>query len=171
MASQQTGKGKIARSVHVTIVGDGNGMVGLGFGKHEKGEVARVQVHARGRAQHGLGRAVRGPHDLDGGADQVWRDDGDPAAAPRRVRLRCNPYIHRMLTAAGIKDISAKVWGSRNRIAVYEGDAAAAASWPRTARYGRRAWGPGRKSFKGSGLRSKSAIERERGRRLIDLRV
>ncbi|KAF7325736.1 37S ribosomal protein [Mycena kentingensis (nom. inval.)] len=32
--------------------------------------------------------------------------------------LRCNPNIHRLCTAAGIRDISAKVWGSRNKLPV-----------------------------------------------------
>lgn len=30
--------------------------------------------------------------------------------------LRCNPSLHQVVKTAGIKDISAKVWGSRNPV-------------------------------------------------------
>lgn len=171
MASQQTGKGKIARSVHVTIVGDGNGMVGLGFGKHEKGEVARSKSMREG---------VRNMDWVERFEDRtIWTEVRTKFGAttvilrPRPVGfgLRCNPYIHRMLTAAGIKDISAKVWGSRNRIAVMKATLRLLQAGHAPLGMGDGLGGPGRKSFKGSGLRSKSEIERERGRRLIDLRV
>jgi len=85
--------------------------------------------------------------------------------------LRCNPYIHRLLKAAGIKDISAKVWGSRNRIGVLKATLRLLQAGHTPLGMGDGVGGPGRKMHKGSGLRNKSQIERERGRRLIDLKV
>ncbi|KAJ6487956.1 hypothetical protein C8R45DRAFT_262223 [Mycena sanguinolenta] len=171
MAKQQTGKGKIARHVNVLVIGDGNGMVGIGIGKHEKPEVARVKAFRDG---------LRNMDWVERFEDRtIWTEVRTKFGAttvilrPRPVGfgLRCNPYIHRLLTAAGIKDISAKVWGSRNRMGVMKATLRLLQAGHAPLGMGDGVGGPGRKSAKGTGLRNKSEIERERGRRLVDLRV
>ncbi|KAK7044691.1 37S ribosomal protein [Favolaschia claudopus] len=171
MAKQQTGKGTIARIVHVLVVGDGKGMVGLGIGKHEKGEVAKAKAFRD---------AVRNMDWVERFENRtIWTEVRTKFGAttvilrPRPVGfgLRCNPYIHRLLKAAGIKDISAKVWGSRNRMGVMKATLRLLQAGHAPLGMGDGVGGPGRKSHKGTGLRSKSEIERERGRRLVDLRV
>ncbi|KAJ7185617.1 hypothetical protein C8R46DRAFT_1061221 [Mycena filopes] len=171
MASKQTGKGKIARIVRVTIVGDGEGMVGLGFGKHEGAEVAAVKSYRD---------AVRNMDWVERFENRtIWTEVQTKFGAtvvilrPRPVGfgLRCNPYIHTLLAAAGIKDISAKVWGSRNPIGVLKATLRLIQAGNAPLGMGDGVGGPGRRSWKGTGLRNKNQIERERGRRLIDLRV
>ncbi|KAJ7267017.1 hypothetical protein B0H12DRAFT_144227 [Mycena haematopus] len=171
MAKQQTGKGKIARNVQVLIVGDGQGMVGLGIGKHEKAEVARDKAFRDG---------LRNMDWVERFEDRtIWTEVRTKFGAttvilrPRPVGfgLRCNPFIHRLLTAAGIKDISAKVWGSRNRMGVMKATLRLLQAGHAPLGMGDGVGGPGRKSYKGTGLRNKSQIERERGRKLIDLKV
>ncbi|KAF8187066.1 hypothetical protein K438DRAFT_1973239 [Mycena galopus ATCC 62051] len=171
MAKQQTGKGKIARHVNVIIMGDGKGMVGLGIGKHEKPEVARTKA---------LRDGLRNLDWVERFEDRtIWKEVRTKFGAttvilrPRPVGfgLRCNPYIHRLLTAAGITDISAKVWGSRNRMGVMKATLRLLQAGHAPLGMGDGVGGPGRKSYKGTGLRNKSEIERERGRRLVDLRL
>ncbi|KAJ7778309.1 hypothetical protein B0H16DRAFT_1503014 [Mycena metata] len=170
-ASQQTGKGKIARIVRITIVGDGHGMVGLGFGKHSTAETAGTKAFRD---------AVRNMDWVERFEDRtIWTEVQTKFGAtvvilrPRPVGfgLRCNPYIHHLLAAAGIKDISAKVWGSRNPIGVLKATLRLLHAGNAPLGMGDGVGGPGRKSWKGTGLRNKNQIERERGRRLIDLRV
>ncbi|KIL56254.1 hypothetical protein M378DRAFT_172841, partial [Amanita muscaria Koide BX008] len=85
---------------------------------------------------------------------------------PRPVgfRLRCNPNLHQVLKAAGIKDISAKVWGSRNPVNVVK--AAFKMLWAGHAPLGMEdgVSGKGRKLDKGEEVRSMCEVERERGR-------
>ncbi|KAJ6588920.1 hypothetical protein B0H19DRAFT_1101980 [Mycena capillaripes] len=171
VAKQQTGKGKIARNVWVMVVGDGNGMVGLGFGKHENGGVAMNKAVRDG---------VRNMDWVERFEDRtIWTEVRTKFGAttvilrPRPVGfgLRCNPFIHPLLKAAGIKDISAKVWGSRNRIGVVKATLRLLQAGHAPLGMGDGLGGPGRKSHKGTGLRNKNQIERERGRKLVDLRV
>ncbi|CAK5262006.1 unnamed protein product [Mycena citricolor] len=170
-AIKQTGKGKLARAVAVFIVGDGQGMVGMGLGKHEDMKTAQSK---------GITDAVRNMDWVERFEDRtIWTEVRTKFGAtqvilrPRPVGfgLRCNPYIHRLLSAAGIKDISAKVWGSRNRIGVMKATLRLLQAGHAPLGMGDGIGGKGRKSAKGVGLRNKTQIERERGRRLIDLRV
>ncbi|KAJ7753367.1 hypothetical protein DFH07DRAFT_512669 [Mycena maculata] len=170
-ARLQTSKGNKDRSVKVVLVGDGKGMLGLGFGKHKEPEVAH---------RKGLSDALRNLDWVERFEDRtIWTEVRTKFGAtvvilrPRPVGfgLRCNPYIHRLLKAAGIKDISAKVWGSRNRVAVLKATMRLLHAGHAPLGMGDGVGGPGRKAFKGTGLRNKTQVERARGRRLIDLRV
>ncbi|KAJ6627820.1 hypothetical protein B0H10DRAFT_2160937 [Mycena sp. CBHHK59/15] len=170
-AKQQTPKGKKERIVHVLIVGDGKGMVGLGFGKHADSEKANAKA---------LADAVRNMDWVERFEDRtIWTDVRTKFGAtivimrPRPVGfgLRCNPYLHPLLKAAGIKDISAKVWGSRNPMQVLKAALRLLHAGHAPLGMGDGIGGPGRKMHKGTGLRNKTQIERERGRKLIDLRV
>jgi len=170
MAKQQTGKGKIAKYVFIIIVGDGNGMVGLGLGKDMVPDRARSKAVADAVknmdwVERFEKRTIWTEVETKFGATQVY-------LRPRPVGfgLRCNPYIHSLLTAAGIKDISAKVWGSRNPLHVLQATLRVLHAGHNPLGMGDGIGGPGRKMHKGSGLRSANEVERARGRKLIDLR-
>ncbi|KAJ7158292.1 hypothetical protein C8R43DRAFT_1064537 [Mycena crocata] len=171
MSRLQTSKGNKDRIVSVVIAGDGNGMVGLGFGKHADG----IKALEKGRAD-----ALRNMDWVERFEDRtIWTEVRTKFGATRVILrprpvgfgLRCNPYIHRLLNAAGIKDVSAKVWGSRNPVGVLKATLRLLHAGHAPLGMGDGVGGRGRKSFKGSGLRNKAEIERARGRRLIDLRV
>ncbi|KAJ6595839.1 hypothetical protein DFH09DRAFT_1135754 [Mycena vulgaris] len=171
MARLQTSKGNKDRHVKVIIVGDGNGMVGLGFGKHKDISIAYNKAIADGRrnmdwVERFEDRTIWTEVQTKFGATRV-------ILRPRPVGfgLRCNPYVHRLLKAAGIKDVSAKVWGSRNKVGVLKATLRLLHAGHAPLGMGDGVGGPGRKMHKGTGLRNKSQIERARGRRIIDLRV
>ncbi|KAH9962857.1 ribosomal protein S5 domain 2-like protein, partial [Russula dissimulans] len=169
--TQQTGKGKIHRRGVLLVVGNGAGLVGYGSAKHDDGARASNRAFAM---------AVRNMDYVDRFENRtIWTEMSAKLGAtrillrPRPVGfgLHCNPNVHQVLKAAGIKDISAKVWGSRNPLNVikllfrmlHAGNAPLA--------MGNGIGGPGRKLDKGSGVRGKQEIERERGRKLLNLRT
>jgi len=169
--TQQTGKGKIHRRGVLVVVGNGNGLVGYGTAKHDDGARASSRAFAM---------AVRGMDYVDRFENRtIWTEMSSKLGATRIILrprpvgfgLHCNPNVHQVLKAAGIKDISAKVWGSRNPLNVikllfrmlHAGNAPLA--------MGNGIGGPGRKLDKGSGVRGKQEIERERGRKLLNLRT
>ncbi|KAG6840221.1 hypothetical protein C0991_008082 [Blastosporella zonata] len=167
---QQTGKGKIPRMYCLMVVGNGNGMVGLGQGKDE--DVPRAERKAFAQAVRNMDWVERFENRT------IWTDMETKLGStqiilrPRPVGfgLRCNPKLHQVLKAAGIKDISAKVWGSRNPINVIKAAFRLLQAGHAPLGMGDGLGGPGRKLNKGSGLRSKDDVERERGRPLISLR-
>jgi small subunit ribosomal protein S5 len=168
--TQQTGKGKIHRVFVMTVVGNGDGMVGLGQGKDADGTRASMKAFAQ---------AVRNMDWVERFEKRtIWTEMETKLGAtqvimrPRPVGfgLRCNPYLHQVLKAAGIKDISAKVWGSRNKMNVIKAAFRMLQSGHAPLAMGDGVGGPGNKLSKGTGLRSKGEIERERGRQLINLR-
>ncbi|KAG6899079.1 hypothetical protein C0993_001065 [Termitomyces sp. T159_Od127] len=168
--TQQTGKGKIHRIYVLMVVGNGNGMVGLGQGKDDDNTRAEAKAYAQ---------AVRNMDWVERFENRtIWTDMETKLGStqlllrPRPVGfgLRCNPNLHQVLKAAGIKDISAKVWGSRNPINVIKAAFRVLQAGHAPLGMGDGIGGKGRKLNKGSGLRSKEDVERERGRQLISLR-
>jgi small subunit ribosomal protein S5 len=169
--TQQTGKGKIHRRGVLVVVGNGDGLVGYGEAKHDEASRATNRAFAMG---------VRNMDYVDRFEGRtIWTEMSSKLGATRIILrprpvgfgLHCNPNIHQVLKAAGIKDISAKVWGSRNPLNVikllfrmlHAGNAPLA--------MGNGIGGPGRKLDKGSGVRGKQEIERERGRKLLNHRT
>lgn len=169
--TQQMGKGKIHRRGVLVVVGNGNGLVGYGEAKHDDASRATNRAFAM---------AVRNMDYVDRFEGRtIWTEMASKLGATRIILrprpvgfgLHCNPNIHQVLKAAGIKDVSAKVWGSRNPLNVikllfrmlHAGNAPLA--------MGNGIGGPGRKLDKGSGVRGKQEIERERGRKLLNLRT
>jgi small subunit ribosomal protein S5 len=169
--TQQTGKGKVHRRGVLVVVGNGDGLVGYGEAKHDDGSRATNRAFAM---------AVRNMDYVDRFEGRtIWTEMSSKLGATRIILrprpvgfgLHCNPNIHQVLKAAGIKDVSAKVWGSRNPLNVikllfrmlHAGNAPLA--------MGNGIGGPGRKLDKGSGVRGKQEIERERGRKLLNLRT
>ncbi|KAA1472106.1 hypothetical protein DENSPDRAFT_838277 [Dentipellis sp. KUC8613] len=167
--TQQTGKGKIHRQHVLAVVGNGDGLVGYGEGKDA--EYAPAYRKAYAEAMRSMDFVERFEQRT------IWTEMESKMGGtqiilrPRPVGfgLHCNPNIHEILKAAGIKDISAKVWGSRNPLNVikllfrmlHAGNAPLA--------MGDGIGGKGRKLEKGSGVRGKQEIERERGRKVLNL--
>jgi len=152
-------------------VGNGNGLVGYGQATDEDSPRALAKASAkaiRSMDTVALFEKRTIPTDMEtkfGSTRIIMR--------PRPVGfgLRCNPNLHQVLKAAGIKDISAKVWGSRNPVAVIK--AAFRMLWAGHApvSMGDGVGGKGRKLDKGEGVRSVWDVERERGRKMIGLRL
>ncbi|KAG6837139.1 hypothetical protein H0H93_014044 [Arthromyces matolae] len=168
--TQQTGKGKIHRMYVLMVVGDGKGMVGLGQGKDDDATRAEAKAYAQ---------AVRNMDWVERFENRtIWTELETKLGStqlllrPRPVGfgLRCNPNLHQVLKAAGIKDISAKVWGSRNPINVIKAAFRILQAGHDPLAMGDGIGGPSRRLNKGTGLRSKDDMERERGRHLISLR-
>ncbi|KDR80380.1 hypothetical protein GALMADRAFT_242775 [Galerina marginata CBS 339.88] len=167
---QQTGKGKIRRVAFMVLVGDGNGLVGYGEGKHSNGAVALKA--ARLAAVKNMDWVERFEKRT------IWTEMSSKLGAtqliirPRPVGfgLRCNPFLHQILRAAGLKDISAKVWGSRNKLNVIKAAFRMLHAGHAPTGMGDGLGGKGKKLSKGAGVRGKSELERARGRKLINLR-
>lgn len=169
--TQQTGKGKIHSMYSLVVVGDGNGLVGYGEGKDTEAAVAREKA---------LAKALRSMDYVERFEKRTFWTEVDSKFGgtkiilrPRPVGfgLRCNPNIHQVLKAAGIKDASAKVWGSRNPLMVIKGLFRMLQAGHAPLGMGDGVGGGMRRLDKGNGLRNKSAIERDRGRKMVDLRT
>ena len=168
--TQQTGKGKIHRQYSLVVVGNGNGLVGYGEGKDE--ELPRATDKAYAEAVRNMDYVERFENRT------VWTETQTKLGATRVILrprplgfgLRCNPNIHQVLKAAGIKDCSAKVWGSRNPLNVIKATFRMLQSGNAPLAMGNGVGGKGRTLDKGSGLRGKDSVERERGRKMLDLK-
>lgn len=169
--TQQTGKGKIHRQYSLVIVGDGNGLVGYGEGKDE--ELPRATEKAYAEAIRNMDYIERFEQRT------LWTDMNTKFGAtqvilrprPLGFGLRCNPNIHQVLKAAGIKDVSAKVWGSRNPLNVIKATFRMLQPGNAPQGMGNGIGGRARRLDKGSGVRGKGDVERERGRKMVDLRT
>ena len=169
--TQQTGKGKIHRQYSLVVVGNGDGLVGYGEGKDE--ELPRATDKAYAEAVRNIDYVERFENRT------VWTEAQTKLGATRVILrprplgfgLRCNPNVHQILKAAGIKDCSAKVWGSRNPLNVIKATFRMLQSGNAPLAMGDGIGGKGRKLDKGSGIREKGSVERERGRRMLDLKT
>jgi small subunit ribosomal protein S5 len=169
--TQQTGKGKIHRQYSLVVVGNGNGLVGYGEGKDE--ELPRATDKAYAEAIRNMDYVERFENRT------VWTETHTKLGATRIIvrprplgfGLRCNPNIHQILKAAGIKDCSAKVWGSRNPLNVIKATFRMLQSGNAPLAMGNGMGGEGRTLDKGSGIRGKDSVERERGRKMLDLKA
>lgn len=171
VVTQQTGKGKIARQAVLVCIGNGDGLVGYGEGKD--GEWQRALEKANIEALRALDRVERFEQRTLFTELKTKLGSTKVILRPRPVGfgLRCNPNIHPILKAAGIKDCSAKVWGSRNQMNVIKATFRLLQAGHAPVGMGNGFGGPARTLDRGSGVRTKEDVERERGRRLIDLRT
>jgi len=168
---QQTPKGRRPRFSALYVVGNGKGLVGYGEGKDEDQIRARElayldAIRNMDKVERFEQRTFFSELRTKLGATQV-------ILRPRPVGfgLRTNPYVHQILKAAGIKDASAKVWGSRNPLNVIKATFRMIWAGHMPVGMGDGVGGGGRKLEKGLGVRTKTEMERERGRRLVDLRT
>ncbi|KAF8697244.1 hypothetical protein AX14_001422 [Amanita brunnescens Koide BX004] len=169
--TQQTGKGKIHRIQYLVVVGNGDGLVGYGQAKDE--DAPRALAKATALAIRSMDTVARFedrtvPTEMEtkfGSTRIIMR--------PRPVGfgLRCNPNLHQVLKAAGIKDVSAKVWGSRNPVSVVKATFRMLWGGHAPLGMGNGVSGKGRKLDKGEGVRSVLDVERDRGRKMVGLRL
>ncbi|KZT60884.1 ribosomal protein S5 domain 2-like protein [Calocera cornea HHB12733] len=168
-AVHQTGKGKMSSMAALYIIGNGQGLVGWGQGKHVDPVPAIHEAHRNGFLNLDL---------VDRFEDRtIWHETVFKFGAtevhlrprPLGFGLRTGPIMHQVCKAAGIKDISGKIRGSKNKMNVVK--ATCLALWASQARphMGDGIGGPGRRSEKGQGIRSRDDIERARGRSLREL--
>ncbi|EGV63180.1 28S ribosomal protein S5, mitochondrial [Yamadazyma tenuis] len=120
--SCQTSKGKIPNFFALTVVGDGNGMVGLGEGKSRDGmRTALVKAHWNAvknlaPVQRYEDRTILGDIDYKYHAVKLFLQ-----SAPAGFGLRVNSKIFEVCQAAGIKDLRGKIYKSRNPMNVVKG--------------------------------------------------
>ncbi|CCK72728.1 mitochondrial 37S ribosomal protein uS5m KNAG_0L01070 [Huiozyma naganishii CBS 8797] len=120
--SNQTGKGKIASHYALCVVGDRNGMVGLGEGK-SRADMAKALGKAHWDAIRNL-TAVERFEDRTVLRDTDYKFHGSRLFVRRREAgfgVRTNHVIFEICQLAGIKDLSAKVYGSRNEMNIAKG--------------------------------------------------
>ncbi|KIM91396.1 hypothetical protein PILCRDRAFT_810674 [Piloderma croceum F 1598] len=170
--TQQTGKGKIHRIYQLTVVGNGDGLVGYGEAK-DLDDGARASDKALVQAVRNMDYVERFEKRTIFGEMRAKMGSTQIILRPRPVGfgLQCNPEIHQVLKAAGIKDISAKVWGSRNPLNVIKTLFRILHSGNAPLFMGDGIGGKGRRTFKGEPIQSREAVERARGRKLVDLRT
>ncbi|KAI0087362.1 hypothetical protein BDY19DRAFT_955333 [Irpex rosettiformis] len=170
IVKHQTGKGKVARFSVLTVIGNGKGLVG--YGEAKDFETSSAFSKSLVQAFKNLDHVERFEQRT------VWTEMSTKLGSTRLVirprpvgfGLRCNPYAHQILKAAGIKDASVKVWGSRNPGNVVRALFRILHSGNAPLGMGNGVGGGGKKLEKGVGMRSAFDIERERGRRMVNLR-
>lgn len=120
--SCQTSKGKIPNFYALTVVGDKNGMIGLGEGKSRDG-MRTALVKAHWNAVKNLqpiplyeNRTVLGDIEYKFHAVKLFIK-----SAPSGFGLRVNSNIFEVCQAAGIKDLRGKIYKSRNSMNVVKG--------------------------------------------------
>ncbi|PSK40410.1 hypothetical protein C7M61_000047 [Candidozyma pseudohaemuli] len=120
--SLQTLKGKIPNFYAMTIVGDKNGMVGMGEGKSRQGVKTALEK--------GFFNAVKNLQPIARYEDRTIIGEIDYKyhavrlslkSAPAGFGLRVNPVLFEVCEAAGIKDLRGKITRSRNRMNTVKG--------------------------------------------------
>lgn len=122
MVSNQTAKGKIPSFYSLVVVGDKNGMVGIGEGKSRE-DMAESIKKAHWDAVRNLKEVPRFENRTIFG-DIDHRYHGVKLflrAAKPGFGLRVNHVIYEICECAGIKDLSAKVYKSRNIMNIAKG--------------------------------------------------
>lgn len=120
--SNQTGKGKIPSFYALVVVGDRNGMVGLGEGK-SRDEMSKAVSKAHWDAIRNLKEIPRYENRTVFG-DIDYRYHGVKLhlrSAKPGFGLRVNHIIYEICECAGIKDLSGKVYKSRNEMNIAKG--------------------------------------------------
>ncbi|SCU94771.1 LAME_0F09142g1_1 [Lachancea meyersii CBS 8951] len=120
--SNQTGKGKIPSFYALVVVGDKNGMVGLGEGK-SRDEMSKAVSKAHWDAVRNLkeipryeNRTIFGDIDHRYHGVKLFLRSVKPGFG-----LRVNHIIYEICECAGIKDLSGKVYKSRNEMNIAKG--------------------------------------------------
>ncbi|ODV83126.1 hypothetical protein CANARDRAFT_177912 [[Candida] arabinofermentans NRRL YB-2248] len=115
----QTAKGKISSFYALVCAGDRNGMLGIGEGKDPE-EPATAVLKAHWQAVKNLTKIQRLENRTIYGQieNKYVSSIVHLRSAPPGSGLRCNPMIFELAQCAGIKDLSAKVYNSRNKMNV-----------------------------------------------------
>lgn len=120
--SNQTAKGKIPTNYALVVVGDKRGMIGIGEGK-DRVEMSRAVSKAHWNAVKNLRYIPRyEDRTIIGNLDNVFHGCKIfLRSAPPGFGLRVNHYIFEICELVGIKDLSAKIYKSRNPMNVCKG--------------------------------------------------
>ncbi|POY70101.1 hypothetical protein BMF94_6875 [Rhodotorula taiwanensis] len=163
-------KGKQPSLYALVVVGNGRGLVGVGEGKDDAAPKA---------VQKAFNQAVRSMDYVERYEDRtVWgtmRSNFGTCKVEMRSRppgfgLRVNPHIHQVAKAAGITDLSAKVYGSRNPVRVIKLAVAMLHGGSNPVDMGGFGKEKGqRRNKKTTGMETAEAIGRARGRRAVDV--
>ncbi|KAH8829009.1 hypothetical protein DL96DRAFT_1439526, partial [Flagelloscypha sp. PMI_526] len=162
---QQTGKGTIRSRQAFFVVGNQDGLLGIGSGK--------VTQEEGGATKYALMDAFKKMDYVERFEKRtIWTEMRHKFRStyiimrPRPVGfgLRCHPTLYMVLKAAGFKDVSAKVWGSRNPLQVAYCALRMLHGGHMPHGMGDGFGGKGRKMWKGSGMKSRRQIELSRGR-------
>lgn len=166
----QSSKGKMRGYFYLVLMGNGNGLVGYGQGANPNARIALQKAKAS---------AIKNMDTVSRFEDRtIYTEMSAKLGATRLIihprpvgfGLRCNPYLHQILRAAGFKDVSAKVWGSRNKLNVIKCAFMMIQGGYAPVGMGDGVGGKGRKLSRGVGMMGKDEVERARGRKLISLR-
>ncbi|KAG9034233.1 28S ribosomal protein S5, mitochondrial [Tulasnella sp. JGI-2019a] len=164
----QSGKGKIASQYVGVVVGNGRGIVGFGDAKSENFNAAMTKAEANAIKNCDYvdlfeGRTIWTDMSIKFGSTKL-----ELRPRPRGFGLMCNPYVHQVCKAAGIKDISAKVHGSRNPMAIIKASLMLLHPGGAPLAMGDGIGGRLRREYKKQGIKSQSTMERERGRAFME---
>lgn len=168
--SHQSGKGKMFSTQSFVLLGNGNGLVGLGRAAHVDMGASKSKAWIA---------AVRNLSFVDRFESRtIWTDISQKFGAvqikmrprPLGFGLRCSPVLHKVFRAAGISDVSAKIYKSRNPIITMQSALMMIQTGHNPLGKGDGAGGHGRRVEKGMGMRSSDTLMRARGRYLEPLR-
>jgi small subunit ribosomal protein S5 len=165
---QQTTKGKIASMYALVVTGNGNGLVGFGQGKDENAAKAIDKAYVSAIKNMDTvnlfeSRTIWSEIKVKFGATRIVM-----RPRPSGFGLACNPYLHQVCKAAGIRDLSAKVHGSRNGMQIVKAAMMALQGGSTPLGIGNGVGGKGKREEAKEGMRGREDIERERGRSLIE---
>ncbi|KAG7801196.1 hypothetical protein KL944_003603 [Ogataea haglerorum] len=115
----QTAKGKISSFYALVCVGDGNGMLGVGEAKDREDHVMAV-FKAHWQAVKNMAKIpLHENRTIYGNIEHKYVSTVvHLRSAPPGFGLKCNPVIFELARCAGIKDLGAKVYRSRNKMNV-----------------------------------------------------
>ncbi|KAH9941742.1 uncharacterized protein BXZ73DRAFT_41497 [Epithele typhae] len=166
----QTGKGRVMSMACTSLVGNGHGFIGIGEGTSGEG-VSEARDIAINRALRRMdqvelfeGRTIWTEMDGKFGSTRI-------ILRPRPVGfgLAVNPVVHEVCRVLGIKDLSAKVWGSRNKYQVLKATLRLLLPGSMPAMMGNGVGGKGKRLEKGVPMRTAMEMELARGRKIVPL--
>ncbi|GAA5840216.1 hypothetical protein JCM3766R1_004131 [Sporobolomyces carnicolor] len=163
-------KGKMPSMYSLVVVGNGRGLVGLGEGKDDTANKAvqkafNQAVRSMDYVERYEDRTVSGTMKSNFGTCKI-----EMRSRPPGFGLRVNPYIHQVAKAAGISDLSAKVYGSRNPTRVIKLAVSMLHGGSNPIDMGGFGKEKGqRRNKKTSGMETPEAVGRARGRRAVDV--
>ncbi|KAK9472333.1 mitochondrial 37S ribosomal protein uS5m [Dipodascopsis tothii] len=118
----QTKLGKIPSQYSLMVVGDGNGMVGIGEGKdRENADVAIRKARAAAIKNLQLVPRLENRTVFGDFTHKFKTIQMEFRSRPAGFGLRVSPIIYELCVCAGIKDLSAKIHSSRNAMNVAKG--------------------------------------------------
>ncbi|KAM0787457.1 hypothetical protein ACM66B_003535 [Microbotryomycetes sp. NB124-2] len=163
-------KGKTPSMYSLVVVGNGNGLVGVGEGKDDAANKAVSKaftqaVRSMDYVDRYDERTVWGTMESNFGTCKIQMRSRPPGFG-----LRVNPHIHQVAKAAGITDLSAKVYGSRNPTRVIKLATAMLHGGSNPVDLGGFGQSKGqRKNKKTTGMQTADEIGRTRGRKAVSL--